>query len=115
MDKTALITFPYHKTSDGRLFPIIPLKFYSKNRITHTSALIDSGASISIFRSEIAEELGINIEKGKKFYLHGVGGRVKGYIHKLKIEADGKKFICPIVFSHEYLISLNLIGREAFF
>jgi hypothetical protein len=44
-----------------------------------------------------------------------VGGRIKGYIHKLKIEIAGKKFLCPVVFSHEYTVSFNLLGREAVF
>ncbi len=78
-------------------------------------ALIDSGATISVFRAEVADELGIDIEGGKEIYLGGVGGRIKGYIHKIDIETAGKKFRCPIVFSKEYLVSFNLLGREAFF
>ncbi len=107
--------FPYHKSSGGEYFPIIEFVIYHKNRITRTSALIDSGATISVFKDEVAEQLGIEIEKGEKTYLGGVGGRIKGYIHKLKVEIGGKKFICPIVFSHEYLVSFNLLGRQEFF
>lgn len=78
-------------------------------------ALIDSGATVSIFRSEVAESLGINIEKGKEMYLGGVGGRIKGFLHRLTIEVAGKRFVCPIVFSRDYLVSFNLLGREGFF
>ncbi|MFH1955791.1 MAG: hypothetical protein ABIJ36_02675, partial [Patescibacteria group bacterium] len=42
-------------------------------------------------------------------------GRIKGYIHKLEVEIAGKRFICPVVFSYEYLVSFNLLGRDAFF
>mgnify|MGYP001581461739 CR=1 FL=1 len=31
------------------------------------------------------------------------------------MEVAGKKFFCPIIFSYEYTISLNLLGREGFF
>jgi hypothetical protein len=31
--------------------------------------------------------------------LGGVGGRIIGYIHRLKTEIAGKKFLCPVVFS----------------
>jgi len=47
--------------------------------------------------------------------LGGVGGRIKGYIHKLDVEIAGKKFLCPVVFSREYMVPFNLLGREAVF
>ena len=78
-------------------------------------ALIDSGATVSIFRAEIAEALGIEIEKGEEIWLGGVGGHIKGYLHEVKIEAAGRKFLCPIVFSREYFVSFNLLGRQEFF
>lgn len=77
--------------------------------------MIDSGATVSIFREDVAEQLGITIERGKETFLGGVGGRIKGYLHKLDVEISGKKFSCPIVFSREYLVSFNLLGREAVF
>ena len=67
------------------------------------------------YKDEVADELGIKIEKGEGIYLGGVGGRIKGYIHKLNVEIAGKKFNCPIVFSREYLVSFNLLGRDSFF
>jgi len=96
-------------------FPVIPLRFYLGKKVVDSSALIDSGATISIFRGDVADYLGIQVEKGKEIFLSGVGGRIKGYIHKLKIETAGKKFFCPIVFSYEFTVSFNLLGREGFF
>lgn len=63
----------------------------------------------------MAEQLHLNIESGKKTYLGGVGGRIKGYVHQLEAEIAGNNFLCPVVFSREYLVSFNLLGREAFF
>lgn len=110
-----MANFPYQKDARGDYFPIIDLLIYSKGKVQRTSALIDSGATVSVFKEEIAEQLGMIIEDGTETYLGGVGGRIKGYIHKLEIEIAGKKFICPIVFSYEYLVSLNLLGRAEFF
>ncbi len=107
--------FPYKTDSRGEYFPIIDFLVYSKNKVSRTSALIDSGATISIFKVDVAKQLGISVETGEETYLGGVGGRIKGYIHKLQIDVSGKKFLCPIVFSYEYLVSLNLLGREEFF
>jgi len=83
--------------------------------MVYSTALVDSGATISVFRADIALNLGLTIEKGKKIYLGGVGGHIKGYIHVLKVEIAKKSFLCPIVFSYEYFVSLNLLGRAEFF
>lgn len=115
MAKPALTIFPYRQNPESQFFPIIPLRFYLDKKVVDSSALIDSGATISIFRVDVANFLGLKIEKGKKIYLGGVGGHIKGYIHKLPIEVAGKKFTCPIVFSYEYTVSLNLLGRDEFF
>ncbi|OGG29805.1 hypothetical protein A2973_00335 [Candidatus Gottesmanbacteria bacterium RIFCSPLOWO2_01_FULL_49_10] len=80
-----------------------------------SQALIDSGATISIFGEETAETLGIEIEKGEKIMLGGVGGRIVGYVHTLRARIAKKEFVCPFVFSREYLVSFNLLGREGFF
>lgn len=107
--------FPYQKNSVGDSFPVIDLFVSKGDRAVRIFALVDSGATVSILREDVAEQLGLVIEDGKETYLGGVGGRIKGYIHKLEVEVAGKKFLCPIVFSHEYTVSFNLLGREAFF
>ena len=115
MKKLLPLSFPYKTDGQGNSFPVIPLSLKFSNRKKEFFALVDSGATISIFRSEVAESLGINVNNGKETYLGGVGGRIKGYIHKLKVEIAGKQFVCPIVFSYEYLVSFNLLGRAIFF
>lgn len=114
MEKIALFSFPYKKDAKGNNFPVVPLTLEVKKK-KDFFALIDSGATVSIFKAEVAETLGINIEEGKEIYLGGVGGHIKGYLHKIKVEIAGKKFLCPIVFSREYLVSFNLLGRQEFF
>jgi len=110
-----MASFPYRQDAKGDYFPVVELVISFKDKFIRTSALIDSGATTSIFRSDIAEQLGMKIEQGKEVYLSGVGGRIKGYLHRVKIEVAGKKFTCPIIFSYEYTVSLNLLGREGFF
>jgi hypothetical protein len=100
---------------DGQYFPVIDVKLGSrKNKLT-VKALIDSGASFSVFRPEIAQELGIELERGKKIYLTGVGGRILGYLHKVPISVGNKNFLCKIVFSSEFNVSFSLLGRDNFF
>lgn len=114
MKKLLLTSFPYKTDATGKTFPMVLVRLGSPKK-KDFFALVDSGATISIFRSEVAEAVGVTIENGKELYLGGVGGHIKGYIHNMNIEVSGKSFVCPIVFSHEYTVSFNLLGREAFF
>lgn len=109
------ILFPYQRNSQGLYFPIIPVSLSFRSKKTDTLALIDSGATISIFKSDVAETLKINIERGEEIYMGGVGGRIKGFIHQLEMEVANRRINVPVVFSYEYLVSLNLLGRQSFF
>jgi hypothetical protein len=108
------IEFPYLE-KDGQYFPIVEVTLKKGKKIIGIKALVDSGASFSVFRPEIAQELGIDIEKGKKIYLVGIGGRILGYLHKVSLTVGNKNFLCKIIFSSEYNVSFNLLGRDNFF
>jgi len=100
---------------DGQYFPIVEVKLKSRKNELTVKALIDSGASFSVFRPEIAQELGLDLEKGKKIYLTGIGGRILGYLHKVFVSVGNKNFLCQIIFSPEFNVSFNLLGRDNFF
>lgn len=108
------LVFPYVE-KQGRSYPLIDVTLHGTKNFLQIKALPDSGASFSIFRPEIADFLGIPIENGKQMYLEGVGGRILGYLHLLKVEVGSKRFPCKIVFSREFTVSLNLLGRDNFF
>lgn len=109
-----LTVYPYEKHY-GQFFPTIPLHIISSKEKFFTAALIDSGAVVSIFKADIAHQLDIEIEKGQEIILGGVGGRIKGYRHKIKVQISQRTLEIPVVFSHEYLVSFNLLGRDTFF
>lgn len=101
---------------DGIYFPVIKVTLRVHDTELTVSALIDSGASFSIFHPEVAEDIGIKIEKGKIIYLTGIGGRILGYLHELKVSVDGQNFfVCKMIFSREFTVSFNLLGRDNFF
>ncbi len=106
--------FTYSRRGE-QWFPIIDIIIYGPKKIEAFKALVDSGASFSIFRAEVADRLGVKIEKGKPIYLTGIAGRILGYLHKMPVEVGNKKFSCKVIFSKEYTISLNLLGRDNFF
>lgn len=107
--------FAYQKSFEGLFYPIIELRVGYKEDYLKIFAIIDSGATISIFKQEIADILGIKIENGKEVMMRGVAGRIMGYIHNVKVKIAEKDFVISVVFSKEYLVSFNLLGRDAFF
>lgn len=96
-------------------FPVIDLTLKGPKASIKIKALVDSGASYSVFRSEVADYLGMDIEKGKPIYLEGIGGRILGYMHYLPISVANKLYKTKIVFSRELTVSFNILGRDNFF
>ena len=109
-----MIRFPYCYRRQ-QLFPMIPVTVTTETCDIATDALLDSGANISVFRQEIAECLGLQIESGEEILLHGLGGRVIGYIHDVTMRVEQISFPCKVVFSSELTVGVSIIGRQDFF
>ena len=95
--------------------PIINVEVIGPKGSLQIRALVDSGASISLFNAQIAEIIGIEFKKGKRVELSGIGGKIRGYLHKIPILVNDKRFECKIVFSSEIFENVNLLGRGNFF
>ena len=108
------MVFPYQK-SNGEYYPIIKTSLIYEDIKLAIAALVDSGANVSVFGADIAESLGIDIESGKKIFLGGVGGRILGYEHNIGMEIAREQFQAKVVFSREFLVSFNLVGRRDVF
>jgi len=108
------LEFPYVLKQD-RYYPIIDLVIKNDNNSIKTDAIVDSGAVISIFQGNVAEYIGLKIEEGQEKLFQGIGGKIIGYIHNVKIKINNIEFSCKIAFSDELSTSLNIIGRESFF
>ncbi len=109
-----MMEFAYKFKVDN-LYPIIEIILGKDRMKIRLDALVDSGATISVFQGSIAEYLGINIETGERRIFQGVGGKIIGYIHQITIQIDKIKFPCKIAFSNELATSLNILGRVDFF
>lgn len=103
--------FPYI-CEKGRYLPMVPV---TVENLLQTYAIVDSGAEISLFRPEIGKVLGIKIEKGQKMELTGIGGRIVIYKHIIPITVADWKLRCLVAFSHEFMASVNILGRNNFF
>ncbi len=90
----------------GRYYPMIPVVIRARY-VTKLYALVDSGATISLFHISVADDAGIDLRDAEKEYLAGVGGYVLAYIKRdveLEVEGLGKLKV-PIAFTVHLLRS----------
>jgi hypothetical protein len=108
------LKFPYVFLR-GEFYPMIPVNLKKNERSIETLALIDSGATISVFQGSLGESLGIDLESGKKKLFQGIGGKIIGYIHSVVLKIANLEFDCEVAFSYELATSMNILGRKGFF
>lgn len=108
------LTFPYLRKGQQH-FPVIDIVLAVPDRPLMVKALVDSGASFSVFRAEVLEYLDIPLARGDRVSLEGVGGRILGYRHRISARVGARQFPLTIVFSQELAVSFNLLGRDNFF
>ena len=99
----------------NQYYPLIDIELTGPKGSLTVKALLDSGASLSIFRPEIANYLAIPIKKGEGLYFQGIKGRIRGYLHRVPVRVNSERFDCNIAFSPELKVSFNLLGRDNFF
>lgn len=107
--------FPY--VSYHRMFyPIIPVIIEGREK-TIVYALVDSGATVSLFHMSIAEDIGIDLGDAEQVYLAGVGGYIRAYIKRqVKITIEELGSITIPIASTEYITSdIAILGRQGFF
>ena len=109
-----MTVYPY-KADRGLFFPVVRFSLIFKNTKIVIEALVDSGASISVFSADVAEVLGIKVESGKRTSLGGVGGSIVGYEHQVELAIAQLRTFATVVFSKQYKIGFNLIGRQDVF
>ena len=109
-----MLTFPYLRKG-RQSFPVVDVTLAVAQRPLTVKALVDSGATFSVFRAEVLDYLGIPLRRGEQLYLEGIGGRILGYRHRVPAQVGEKKFRLTVVFSQELTVSFNLLGRDNFF
>lgn len=95
---------------------MIPVVIRAKY-VTKLYALVDSGATISLFHIGVADDAGIDLRDAEKEYLAGVGGYIPAYIKKeVEPEVEGlEKLNIPIAFTEYISSDLPILGRQGFF
>jgi len=115
--------FPYVKvpTADPRrkwiARSIIPIKIFGPKGSDTIDALIDSGADRSLFNTEIASEIGLDLEKCPIEKFSGIeAGILLARIYKVKVQVLGmdEKIEIPIGFTESKGV-IAILGQEGFF
>ena len=103
-----MLTFPYLRKGD-QFFPVVDITLAAPGRSLTVKALVDSGATFSVFRAEILDYLGVPLRRGAPLYLEGIGGRILGYRHTVQAYVGRRRFPLKVVFSQELTVSFNFI------
>ncbi len=106
--------FPYVRFH-GKFYPLIPITLRRGRFCVNTFALLDSGASISVFRPEISKALHMPHQHQDEARLGTANGGVHIGISKVEIQVGKTKFMSKVGFSKNYKVTFNIIGREGFF
>ncbi len=99
----------------GKHYPLIPLTLRRGEHFVSTFALIDSGASISVFRPEIARALHLPKNRRAGVRLDTASGKVDIGVATVGVEVEQTSFKAKIGFSDTHAASFNILGRESFF
>lgn len=97
--------------------PVVPIEIQDHLGGWHKFyGYLDSGAGYSVFHTDVAEILGINIYKGREIDLTvGDGSKIPTFVHKLSVRFAGRQFLAEISFSPSLGIGANILGMKSFF
>jgi len=97
--------------------PVIPITLINGSNSIKYLALMDSGADLCVFHAEIGEQIGIDIESGKKQELYGIAGEeMLAFFHHIETEIGGYKLPCYAGFCKELAkMPYGILGQQGFF
>jgi hypothetical protein len=106
---------PYRRLR-GELAPVVFLRLYHSRRQADDYAFVDSGARYSVFGTDLAERLGIDVLSGRHSFVVGLDGRfVSIYLHSVGLEIGAYRITAEVGFSNQLRIGFNLLGRHSVF
>lgn len=110
------VDFPYMKDAHGRYAPIVYLQVWTGNRWLYLQGYVDSGASWSVFHLDVAQLLGLKLNRlARRYVTLGNGNVLPIYLAHIKVRFAGSEFLVPAGFSDALRMGFNLIGRAGFF
>lgn len=92
-------------------------------RLTHGTqhkdviALVDSGADLCLFHSDIGKLIGIDVQAGSELAFEGVSGAAAtAYLHRVSLTVRGMRSISlDVGFTDSMAVGTGLLGQQGFF
>src|SRR5262245_33706127 len=100
-----------HEYDPGQPGITIPVELKSGQQSVKASAKLDTGSTFCIFKREIGEQLGFDIEAGVEELISSVTGSFTAYGHPLTLETFGIELDVTVYFAKMYSFPRNALGR----
>jgi len=97
--------------------PVAPVRLAYRHKLGKVSidCLVDSGADINLFPADWGESVGINIKKGAKTIINGIGAiGVEAFVHTITLYL-GSDISFEVAACFSYSQEIPLLGRFGFF
>ncbi len=73
------------------------------------TALVDSGADVSMFSPSVARILGIHLTRGRRRTFRGLGGHIEAYVHRISLRVGDMRIQARVAFPTFEIP--NILGR----
>ena len=114
-----IIPYTRYKTSDGLIetLPIVSVRLACKGKDQRVWAIIDSGADISVFNSDIAGLLGLVPNAGSLCHLSGLGGgSIQAWLHPVELTlGEFPSVPINVAFTDTDTPDVSILGQKGFF
>ena len=80
--------------------------------VYRTSAKVDTGSDVCLFKHEIALKLDLPLQDGMPIILDSLGGSVEAYGHEVTLQTCGLAFTSFVYFAKYPGLRRNLLGRK---
>jgi hypothetical protein len=97
--------------------PYLIVRLLSGSKHKDVISLVDSGADVCLFHSDIGRMLGIEIEAAPELAFQGVSGvREVAYLHRVRLAVRGLSAITlDVGFTKSMAVGTGLLGERGFF
>jgi hypothetical protein len=90
----------------------LPITLHHGEQKTESEAQIDTGASCCIFRRDLGEGIGLDIESGFRQEINTVTGSFTTYGHPVMVSVLGFQFQSFVYFATAEGFNRNVLGRS---
>jgi hypothetical protein len=95
---------------------------YLTVRLTHGAkhkdviSLVDSGADLCLFHSDVGKMIGIDMESGSELVFQGVSGaRETAYMHRVNLAVGSSSISLHVGFTDSMAVGTGILGQQGFF